>query len=259
MGLIKSHLLFLIDKPDQHSELIYKLYNLKNINIMRIENMNFKQIQSFINKKRNCIVFLFVEENKGKAMSMLYNLYNNYYIPPYIIAIFKTNRERFLEHVKSCGIFKLFCIKSKEYDEKKVVEWINRICSYMCMNTVFPFSQSYANSYIRNKICKKLQNIGMTYYLTGYKYMVDAIELYIKNLNFCIISDIYKGLSLRYKTASANIDRCMRHAIEVVWRDTSFKCLEKNYPDRKKIYKERPSVLEFVRCLAENIKSEIKF
>ena len=203
--------------------------------------------------------FLFVEESKGKAMNMLHNIYNNSFVSPYIISVFKTNRERFLEHVKSCGIFKLFCVKSKDYSDEHVIEWVNKICNYICMNSVFPFSQSYANSYVRNKICKKLQDIGMTCYLTGYKYIVDAIELYMRNLNFYITSDIYKELSRRYNTAASNIDRCMRHAIEVVWRDTSLDCLEKNYPDSSKVYEERPSVLEFIKCLAEDIKKNIIF
>ena len=258
MNGVKTSLLFLVDKPEQHSELIRDLYCLKNINVMRMD-MNFNQVRGFINRKRNCVIFLIVEESKGKAMNMLHNIYNNTYNTPYIISVFRTSRERFLEHVKTCGIFKLFCVKSKDYDDKKVIEWVEKICNYISMNSVFPFSQSYANSYVRSKICQKLENIGMTCYLTGYKYIVDAIELYMKNLNFYITSDIYKELSQRYKTAAANIDRCMRHAIEVVWRDTSFGCLEKNYPDSTKIYEERPSVLEFVKCLAEDIKTNINF
>ena len=257
MKLVKSHLLFLIDKPEQHSELIKSLYSLKNVNVMRIENMEFAQIRSFLNKKRNCVVLLFVEENKGKAVAMLHNIYNSSFNAPYIIGVFKTGRKRFLEHINSCGIVKLFCTKFKNYSEKSVVDWVSKICSYISMNPVFSFTQSYANSYVRNKICKKLEKMGMVCHLTGYKYIVDAIELYMKNLNFRITSDIYKELSLKYNTATANIDRCMRHAIEVFWRDTSLICLKDNYPNASKVYNERPAVLEFVKCLAENIKKSI--
>ncbi len=259
MNVVKSNLLFLIDRPEQHSDLIANLYCLKNINVMRIRNMGFSQIRNYINKRRNCVILLFIENNKGEAISMLHNIYNNSFNAPYIISVFKTNRKRFLEHMKSCGIVKLFCSKSTDYSDAKVFDWVAKICDYMRMNTVLPFSQSYAKSYVRNKICQKLQKMGMVCYLTGYKYIVDAIELYMKNLNFRITSDIYKTLALKYGTAAANIDRCMRHAIEVVWRDTSFDCLRKNYPNASKIYEERPAVLEFVKCLAENIKENIKY
>ena len=161
MNGVKTSLLFLVDKPEQHSDLIKDLYCLKNINVMRMD-MNFGHVRNFINKKRNCVIFLFVEESKGKAMNMLHNIYNNTYNTPYIISVFRTNRERFLEHVKTCGIFKLFCVKSKDYDDKKVIDWVKKICNYISMNSVFPFYQSYANSYVRNKICQKLENIGMT-------------------------------------------------------------------------------------------------
>ena len=259
MKIIKSHLLFLIDKPEHHSELVSSLYCLKNVNVMRIKNMEFKHIRNYLNKRRNCVVLLFIENNKGSAMEMLHNLYNNSYNSPYIIGVFKTNRKRFLEHVKSCGIVKLFCTKSSNYSDYQVVDWVKKICTYVSMDSIFPFSQSYANSYVRNKICKKLQQMGMVNFLTGYKYIVDAVELYIKNLNFRITTDIYKSLSIRYDTAPANIDRCMRHAIEVMWRDTSFECLERYYPNSSKIYENRPAVLEFVKCLAEDIKKGILY
>ncbi len=259
MNTTKSHLLFIIDKPEQHSGLIKDLYDIQNVNVMRVRNMKFNQIRNFINKRRNCVILFFVEENKGKAIGMLHNIYNNSFNPPYIVSVFKTNRKRFLEHVKMCGIIKIFCSESKNYSDSKVTEWVTKICNCINMNFVFPFSQSYANSYVRNKICCQLQKMGMVCYLTGYKYIVDAIELYIKNLDFKITSDIYKALSLKYKTASANIDRCMRHAIEVVWRDTPFVCLQKYYPNSSKIYENRPAVLEFVKCLAERIRESINY
>lgn len=258
MKVFKNNLLFLIDKPDKHCDLIKNLYCLKNVNVMRIKNMNFNQVRNFINRRINCIILLFVEENKGKAITMLHNMYNCSFKIPYVICVFKTNRKKFLEHIKTCGVAKLFCTKLRGHSDYVILNWVKKACNYVGMNVVFPFSQSFANSYVRQKICDKLHKMGMVCYLTGYKYIVDAIELYIDNLNLCITSDIYQLLALKYNTACANIDRCMRHAIEVVWRDTSFECLEKNYPNNFKVYENRPSVLEFIRCLAENIKKTIK-
>lgn len=259
MKICKPQLLFLVDRPEQHNELIESLHLLKDVDALRIRNMDFGHVRDFVNNRGNCVLLLFIEDQKGGAMKLLYRMYNSSFNIPYVIAIFKTGRQRFLEHVSACGVSKIFCSKYENYSDFKVVGWIKRVCRYVGMNSVFPYFNSYAESYVRYKISEKLRNMGMACYLTGYKYVVDAIELYMKNLDFCITSDIYRILSLRYYTASANIDRCMRHAIEVTWRDNSFSCLEKHYPNVSKVYENRPSVLEFVKCIANEIRDDMVF
>lgn len=254
---INKKLLFYVDKPNQHNELLKSIYSLKNIEPIDIRDLEFTKIRELLSINDDCIVLLFMDEPKGRAINLLYSIYSSCCGVPYVVGIFCTNSARFLEHAKYCGISKLFCKKFKDYSDFKVVRWVKMICRYLNASCILPYEGSCMSSYARYKISQKLKKLGMTVHLTGYKYILDAIELYVKDLNFRITSDIYKTLSIRYNTAVANIDRCMRHAIEVTWRDSSISCLQKYYPKPDKVYENRPSVLEFVSCIAKQLRQEL--
>ncbi len=252
--MIKNSLLFFADKPELHDKLIGKIYKLNNLHVMRLKNFGVEQMRNFLVSKRNCIILFIIENSKDAAMSLLYRICNCSFSLPYIIAIFNNSTHRLINHVKVHESFKIFCIQSDDYDEDLVIDWINKVSNSLDKSIVFPRLKSYLMSSAKFKITVFLKNIGMFSYLTGYKYIVDAIELYINNQNLYITKDIYRILADRYKTNSMNIDRCMRHAIETVWKNTDINILKKYYYDDIDCDAgNKPSVFDFVRNCANKI------
>lgn len=246
-------MLFFADKPKLYDDLIGKLYKLENMFIMRLNDLGVEQMRNFLINHRNCIILLIVEKSKDAAMSLLYKICNCTFSLPYIIIIFKNATYRLLNHVKVHDSFKFFYMDSENYSDDLVVDWIKKVCLGLNLSVIFPRLKSYMLSSTRFKIAIYLKKIGMFPYLTGYKYVVDAIELYINNPSLYITKDIYKILADRYKTNSMNIDRCIRHTIDAIWRDTKIEILKKYYSDDDSVYKNKPSVFKFVRRVAKKI------
>lgn len=58
--------------------------------------------------------------------------------------------------------------------------------------------------------------------ICGSKYFLDAIKIVLcmPNNIFSITTQIYDKLAEKYNTKPANIERAMRHAVDVAWTDT---------------------------------------
>ena len=253
----KNHLLFLVENPAKYSDLIGKLHSLKNTSVNRIRNMGFEQLKNFLIKYRNCVVVLLIERKRGEAVELLYRMHSCLLSPPYLVVISKLRPGRLLNHINSNSVCKFFDLNSSDYSAGSVASWIQSIYRGLSISSVFPCFERYSRSYIRNSISVRLNNMGMFFRLTGHKYVVDAIELCVYNPDIYMTKNVYWILARRYGATYASVDRCMRHAIEVVWRDTAIDCLEKYYPDADRVYKIRPSVSEFVRCMASDISERI--
>ncbi len=249
----KNKLLVLMDNFELYDDLIDKIYELKDTNIIKVKNIDFEQIKHFIISQKNYVVLLGIEQRNGAAIDLLYRIHNFAANTPYIIVITKMKNDKLLKKIMAHNVSKLFYADSEDYSCKDVADWIKKIHNNLSMSTVFPFSQSYSVSVIRRTISLRLELMGLFIHLKGHKYVVDAIEMYMKNPDLYITKDIYWILAKRYNTTYANIDRCMRHAIEVAWRDTKIECLEKYYPDTTRVYQNRPSVFEFIKCIVNDI------
>lgn len=255
MSVDKDSLLFFVDKPEVYDNLIEKFYRLNDVFVMRLKNFGVEQIRNFLISHRKCIVVFIIENSKDLAMSMLYKICNCSFSLPYTVVIFKNKTQRLIGHVGVHDGFKIFCMSSKDYSDDLVVDWIKKVFLGLKFSVVFPRYKSYLFSSTRFKIAKFLQKIEMFPYLTGYKYVVDAVELYVDNPNLYITKDIYRILASRYKTSTMNIDRCIRHAIDSVWRNPVSKNLKKYYYGDKSdnVAIGKPSVFEFVRYVADKI------
>lgn len=249
----KNHLLFLVDNPEKNGNLIGKLHSLKNTTVTRIRNMGFEQMRNFLVNHRNSVVVLLIEDRHGKAVDLLYRLHNCSFNLPYVLVVSEIEPSRFVEHLKVHNISKFFDCNDENYSDDLVIDWIKKIYKGLSMASIFPVFRQHLYSSVRFQIATRLEKMGMSIHLTGYKYVVDSIELCTEDPGLGITRDIYWILAKRYKTTYSSVDRCMRHAIEIVWRDTPIDCLKKYYPDTDRVYKMRPSVSEFVKCIADDM------
>lgn len=253
LNISKDSLLYFADEPRLHDNLIGQFYDLKNVFVVPLRNFRIEQIRTFLVSHRNCIVVFFISNSKGSAMSLFYKICNCSFSLPYVIAIFEHEIQRLINHVKVHDSFKIFCMDSVSYRDDLVIDWIKKVFSSLEFSVIFPRYKSYLFSSTRFTIVRFLKKVEMFSYLTGYKYIVDAIELYVDNPYFYITKDIYRILANRYKTSTMNIDRCMRHAIESVWRNLQLKQLVKNSCIEGLDCDKKPSVFEFIRYASDKI------
>lgn len=68
---------------------------------------------------------------------------------------------------------------------------------------------------IQKKVRGYLKELGITFNLTGYSYIIDAMEIIYQNptvLRKGITSTLYPMIAKKYDVVPKKIDRCIRHA-----------------------------------------------
>ena len=124
LDFLKNHLLFLVENPEKHDDLIGKLHGLKNTSVNRIRNMGFEQLKNFLIKNRSCVVVLLIEQKRGEAVELLYRMHNCLISPPYLVVISKLEPGRLLNHINSNSVCRFFFFFFSDYSSENVVCWI---------------------------------------------------------------------------------------------------------------------------------------
>lgn len=100
-----------------------------------------------------------------------------------------------------------------------------------------------------------LLQIGIPGNVAGSKYLLRAVALAVNNPNAVmnITKLIYPIIAIEYNTKVANIERAIRHAIEIAWNKS--KIVQLNRIFGVDIYgtKEKPANSEFIALLADRI------
>ncbi len=100
------------------------------------------------------------------------------------------------------------------------------------------------------QIASVLTKLGLSPHRKGYVYLCQAVALYLEHgpAPVSITKDIYPPLAKRHDTASFNIERAMRHAIERIWLTGGQGLFsELTHSDLN----ERPTNSQFIALLAE--------
>lgn len=246
------------DKSNGIAPIVKKLEEAKCAHIIKLSDNDTDPIQ-FVLKNRPEIVFLHINDSKGKTINFLYELYNFSNWLPYMIAVVDVETLTVKKRVSEHGLGRVFDSNDPNYTIEKPVAWMKKIihnrssmfalpCDHHCNST---------DTMLRQKISKHLMNIGMSLHLAGFKYLVEAIIITMKNPGISLTGNINRQIAVKYNTSRHNVERCTRTAIELAWRDTDMRILAKNYPVPEMVYQTRPSTKKFVCCMADYILHEL--
>lgn len=114
------------------------------------------------------------------------------------------------------------------------------------------FSKEYS---IEKKIYNLLEYLEVPKNIRGYKYLKEAIKIVYENYNSNILMkrDVYYKIACKFSDGINNVERIIRHAIEVTWRNEQ----EEN---RRQVFKEclfrknKPTNTEFIMGAVEFLK-----
>ena len=100
-----------------------------------------------------------------------------------------------------------------------------------------------------------LLRIGIPYNINGAKYLIRAVEIAVESPDAVmnITKRIYQIIAIESNTKAANVERAIRHAIDIVWSKNRIAFLNTIFG--VDIYEEqdRPCNGEFIALLAERI------
>lgn len=125
----------------------------------------------------------------------------------------------------------------------------------------------YADSFIMESPCKSsetiglpeisevLYSLGMPTNLLGYKYLRFAIQLSVRNpkMLHSITKTVYPAVAAEFDTTPANVERSMRHAIEVVWDRGDINILQNSFGYSVDPNRGRPTNSEFISKIVDKL------
>ncbi len=106
---------------------------------------------------------------------------------------------------------------------------------------------------VQQEITNTLKELGITPAIRGFGYLRDSI-LYIVDkgtLSIAVTQELYPEIAKKYSVKWTNIERCIRHAIHIMWGDK-----KKNPEAIKKIFNcmpECPTNGEFLMTMVDYI------
>ena len=113
------------------------------------------------------------------------------------------------------------------------------------------------NKKLYHKITKLLCDLGVPTSINGFHYLRNAI-LYLFNAdNIDIsISEVYDFISSKFKTSKENVERCIRHAIDISWIRGDLDLIDELFGSSVDINKSKPTNSEYIFTLSDRIKIE---
>ncbi len=109
---------------------------------------------------------------------------------------------------------------------------------------------------MKEQITELLYDLGIAPHIKGFKYHRDAITLAVENPEILdsITKCLYPEVAKQYKATSSQVERAMRHAIEVSFNKLSPDKIEAVFRSTIDPNKGRPTNSEFVALLSERIR-----
>ena len=111
------------------------------------------------------------------------------------------------------------------------------------------------NEKISFTIANILVQIGIPYNINGSKYLKRAVELAIQNPTavMSITKNVYKPIAKENATKSANVERAIRHAIEVAWSRGKIENINQIFGIKVYSPNEKPTNGEFIALIADKM------
>lgn len=107
----------------------------------------------------------------------------------------------------------------------------------------------------REKIISYLSLIGMPPHYKGYRYLLEAVLLVSQDKVWLdgVTKDLYPHVGRRFGTSATQVERAIRHAIEITWEKGNLAELERLFPYLVDAEKGKPTNSSFMAALGDII------
>lgn len=117
-----------------------------------------------------------------------------------------------------------------------------------------------SNKNIELVVCNVLHELGIPSNLKGYDYLKEAILLKFNDKTIIYVTkDLYPRIAKTYKTKTENVERNIRHAIEVSCDRGNFDLMNELFKNSTLINRARPTNYEFISTITERLRMDCSF
>lgn len=257
----KLSILLVEDDPSACEQIINLVDNSEDLLLVGVTNNALKALD-YIRDTLPDVVILDLElhHGSGSGLNVLSGLKDMMLsITPYILVTTNNSSAVTYETARQLGADYIMSKHQENYCEKNALDFLRllspviknrqKFSSYDKETTASP---AYFEKRMTRRIIAELNLIGVSQKSVGYKYLVDAIIITIKEptQNLCSI------IARKYSKTESSVERAMQNAINRAWATSSIDDLLINYTAKISSYKGVPTLTEFIFYYANKIKNE---
>lgn len=257
----KLTILLVEDEEDVCNEFIKEIDEFEDVSLIGVTKDSNEAIKYICDSIPDAIILdLELHKGQGNGLLLLNNLRKmSIDVVPYILITTNNTSVVTYESAREMGADFIMSKHQADYSVKSTVEFLQMMKPFIhrrIPNTAPAHATTelpeVKQKRILARIKAELNNVGISPKVVGYTYLVDAIQLVIKQpvQNLCTI------ISKKYNKTESSVERGMQNAIQKAWRTSDIEDLSKYYTARIRSDKGVPTLTEFIYYYAIKIRDE---
>ncbi len=107
-----------------------------------------------------------------------------------------------------------------------------------------------------NSITKTLHELGVPSHIKGYQYIREGIIIVLEKGNIILTKELYYMIAMKYDSTVSNVERSIRHAIEISWNRGNWELMEDLFGHSIDSEKAKPTNREFIITIVDKLQLE---
>lgn len=257
----KLSILLVEDDQSACKDIIEYAEELDDISLIGVTNNSNKALEYVTDCLPNAIILdLEFHEGYGNGLTFLNELKNmNLKVMPYVLVTTNNSSAVTYEYARKLGADFIMAKHQSDYSAKGAVEFlrmmkdilISKTNSTNSNNTTTESPEQKEKRIIR-RICAELNLIGISPKAVGYQYLIDAIQIVLKEPT----NNICSVIGSMHNKSDSSVERAIQNALNRAWRTSNIEDLLKHYTAKINSEKGVPTMTEFIFYYANKIKNE---
>lgn len=211
-----------------------------------------RHVLSMVEKVKPDVLLLDVVMPYVDGMTVLEELKSKVSVDrPRVIIISAFGQERYVGHANRLGadyyLMKPFSL----------AVLVKRIRQVMTIRSSLDCSlpSRINNDQVREQLIRYFEQMGVPPHYKGYRYLLEAVCLAYSDPSWLngITKRLYPAVGSRFGTSGTQVERAMRHAIEVTWEKGNLEQLNHLFPYEVDAEKGKPTNSSFIAKMADII------
>lgn len=260
---MESQLTILLVEDDNNacSEIVKYIDELDDVILIGITNNSTKAVEYVTDCLPHAVILdLELHEGGGNGLSFLNELNHlDLAIRPYILVTTNNSSAVTYEYARNLGADFIMAKHQTGYSSKGAVDFLVMMKDILISKAIAANpkqatteSPEQKSKRITRRICKELDLVGISPKAVGYQYLVDAIQIVIKQPT----NNICSVIGAMHNKSDSSVERAIQNALNRAWRTSDIDDLLKYYTAKINSEKGVPTMTEFIYYYANKIKNE---
>jgi two-component system response regulator (stage 0 sporulation protein A) len=170
---------------------------------------------------------------------------------PRVIMVSAFGQERYVGHANRLGADYYLM---KPFSLAVLVERIRQVMTIRSSLDCSTLSRSDLNQ-VKEQLVRYFEQMGVPPHYKGYRYLLEAVCLAYSDPSWLngITKRLYPAVARRFGTSGSQVERAMRHAIEVTWEKGNLEQLNYLFPYEVDAERGKPTNSSFIAKMADII------